>query len=303
MSRSAIGGKTPKSIAWCVVLALLCLCLLVQPAAAQGSAAQRGKYIYAVAGCFACHTDGKSGHEELSGGPPLVTPFGTFYAPNITPDREHGIGKWSDEDFLRAIRTGIGPQGQHYYPAFPYPSYSQAKKRDLLDLKAYIFTLPPAQRKNRPHSLTFPFSYRFLNAIWKVLNFTTELWTPDDTRSEAWNRGSYLVNALAHCGECHTPRNVLGALDRAQWLSGAPLDDGRSFAANLTSHKTGLAGWSAEDIVTALEFGLTPDNDVLGDEMAEVVRHATSKMTKSDLNAIATYLKTLPALKSTKGKP
>lgn len=275
-------------------------CLSVSQAQGQTPSAERGKYIYTVAGCFACHTDTKNNVQELAGGAPLTTPFGTFYPPNITPDRKFGIGGWSDEDFLRALKFGVGPHGMQFYPAFPYVSYSQAKRRDLLDLRSYIFTLPASQRRSRPHDLGFPYSFRSLVRVWKYLNFEPKPWTPDDRRGDVWNRGSYLVNALAHCGECHTPRNFLGALDRSRWMAGAPIGNGDAWAPNLTPDKSGLADWSLSDIVLALEVGITPTYDVLGGPMAEVVRYSTGKMTKADLTAIATYLQALPPLQSSK---
>jgi len=280
-----------------VVLATLCFCLLAGQAAGQERAEERGRRVYVAGGCFACHTDTKNNGQELAGGPALPTPFGTFFAPNITPDREHGIGAWSDQDFLRAMQSGVSPKGQHYYPVFPYVSYARASKDDLLDLKAYIFTLAPSRHESRPHEVKFPFSIRFLVKFWKYLNFDPKPWLPDKSKSEDWNRGDYLVNALSHCGECHTPRNFLGGLDRSRWLAGAPLEGG-SWAPNLTPHDTGLGKWSSSDIVTALELGLTPDFDVLGGPMSEVVRHSTGKMRKDDRAAIAEYLQSLPPLKS-----
>lgn len=281
------------------ILAILCFGLIGVQALGQESAKDRGRYVYVAGGCFTCHTDTKNNVAELAGGPGLVTPFGTFYAPNITPDKTHGIGKWSDEDFLRAMQTGTSPDGRHYYPVFPYVSYSQAKRRDILDLKSYIFSLPPSPRKNRPHDIKFPFSFRFFLRFWKYLYLQPQRWMPDEARSEQWNRGSYLVNALAHCGECHTPRNFLGGLDRSRWLAGAPLE-GDSWAPNLTPHSTGLADWNTDDITAALEFGITPSFDVFGSPMAEVVRHGTAKLTRSDRTAIAIYLLSLPPLPSTK---
>ncbi len=258
-------------------------------------AADRGKYIFDAGGCTSCHTDEKGGGAPLSGGPALATPFGTFYAPNITPDPDHGIGRWTDREFLRAMRDGVAPDGRHYYPAFPYTSYTKASDRDLLDLKAYLFAQPAASRAGRSHDLGFPFSVRPLLWFWKLFNFDPVRWRPDPTKSARWNRGSYLVEALSHCGECHTPRNSMGGTDKNRWMAGARLGAGKSLAPNLTPHESGLAKWSEGDIAFALDLGITPDFEVLGDEMSLVVRHATSRLTNADRLAIAEYIKALPA--------
>lgn len=267
---------------------------------AQGdqAAVNRGKYVFDAGGCAGCHTDSKAGGAALAGGVALESPFGTFYAPNITPDPSYGIGRWADRDFLRAMRDGIGPDGRHYYPAFPYTTYTGATDRDLLDLKAYLFAQPPVAQASRPHEVGLPFSIRPLLWLWKLLNFDPGRWRPDATKSANWNRGSYLVEALAHCHECHTPRNFLGGLDRSRWLAGARLGDGKSLAPNLTPHEQGLARWSESDITLALEFGFTPDGEAFGGVMGEVVRSTTSRLTAADRTAIAAYLKALPALPS-----
>lgn len=261
-------------------------------------AAERGAYLFHIGGCYGCHTDTKGGGKALAGGGGIETSFGIFYPPNITPDTAHGIGGWTDRVFLRAMQDGIGPDGRHYYPAFPYPAYTQATERDLLDLWAYLKTQPPVAQANRLHDIGFPFSIRALLWFWKQFNFVAGRWQPDPRKSEQWNRGSYLVEALAHCGECHTPRNLIGGIDGSRWMAGSSLGDGTSIAPNLTSHPTGLTRWTTDDIVFALELGLTPAGEALGDEMAEVVRNTTGRMTAADLAAIAFYLKSLPAVPS-----
>jgi mono/diheme cytochrome c family protein len=258
----------------------------------------RGRYVFDAGGCAGCHTDAKAGGAALAGGLALETSFGTFYAPNITPDPDHGIGRWNDRDFLRAMRDGIGPDNRHYYPAFPYTSYTGATERDLLDLKAYLFAQPSVAQASRPHEVEFPFSIRPLLWFWKLLNFDSIRWRPDTFKSDSWNRGSYLVEALSHCRECHTPRNFLGGLDASRWFAGARLGDGKSLAPNLTSHEQGLARWSESDITLALDFGFSPDGEAFGDAMGEVVRNTTSRLTAADRMAIAAYLKALPALPS-----
>ncbi len=273
--------------------ALVIACAAASVARGDEAAVHRGKYIFDAGGCFACHTDSKSGRPPLSGGPALKTPFGTFHAPNITPDRSNGIGRWTDQNFLAALRDGVSPDGRHYYPAFPYTSYTKASERDLLDLKAYLFAQPPVAQASRPHDIAFAFSFRPLLWFWKLLNFDAVRWRPDATRNEEWNRGSYLVEALSHCGECHTPRNFLGGLDRTSWMAGAALGDGKTLAPNLTPHESGLARWSAGDITLALELGLTPRGEILGGEMGEVVARSSSRLTAADRAAVAAYLKAL----------
>jgi mono/diheme cytochrome c family protein len=278
--------------------ALAVACTSVSDAHSDQAAADRGKYIFDAGGCASCHTDEKSGSAPLSGGPALETPFGTFYAPNITPDPDSGIGRWTDQDFLKAMREGVAPDGRHYYPAFPYTSYTKATDRDLLDLKAYLFTQPDVSRASPSHDLGFPFSIRSLLWIWKLTNFDRSRWKPDPTKSAQWNRGSYLVEALSHCGECHTPRNFMGGTDRNQSMAGARLGAGKSVAPNLTSDESGLAQWSVGDIVFALDLAITPDGEVLGSEMGLVVRHSTSRLADADRMAIANYIKALPAKRS-----
>jgi mono/diheme cytochrome c family protein len=261
--------------------------------------AERGAYVFAAGGCYACHTDLANGGAALAGGGPLVSPFGTFYAPNITPHPERGIGRWSEAQFLRAMQEGRRPDGGHYYPAFPYPAYTKAAERDLADLHAYLATVPPSDRPSLAHELSFPFSIRPLVRIWKWLNFTKGVWRRDPNRDAAWNRGAYLVEALTHCGECHTPRNALGGLDRGRWMAGARLGAEQRAAPNLTPHATGLADWTMADIASALELGILPSGGgVFGGEMKDVVRHGTSRLTDEDRLAIAAYLKTLPPLPS-----
>lgn len=269
------------------------LLLSVVSAAAQDATVVRGKYVFDAAGCLGCHTDSQQGHAPLSGGPALQTPFGTFFAPNITPDLRHGIGGWTEGQFLRALREGVSPDGRHYYPVFPYTAYSKATEQDIRDLWAYLRTVPPSDRPDRPHEVGFPFSVRLTLLPWKWLNFSAGPLSPDPTKDAAWNRGAYLVEALTHCGECHTPRNRLGGLDRDRWMAGARFGANR-LAPNLTSHAKGLQSWSLADIADSLEFGTTPEGDYLGNEMGEVVANSTRHLTKADRDAIATYIKSLP---------
>ena len=261
-------------------------------AAAQGDA-KRGEYLAAAAGCIGCHTETREGAVPYAGGRALKTPFGTFYGPNITPDPQAGIGRWTPADFMRAMREGRRPDGAHYFPAFPYPSFTRISDADLGDLWAYLRTLKPAAQPSRPHELGFFYRWRFLVAVWKWLFFMPGPLRPDPGKSLAVNRGAYLVQALGHCGECHTPRNFLGAPKKDRSLAGAKLGENTS-APNLTP--TRLKRYDDGELKDILKSGLFPDGDVLGDTMSEVVRNTTSKLTPPDLDALVAYLRSLAPL-------
>jgi len=261
----------------------------------SGDPVVRGAYLTAAAGCTACHSDAKRKGQPFAGGAALRTPFGSFYAPNITPDPEHGIGRWSDAQFLAALRQGRAPDGGHYYPAFPYTSYAGMSARDALDIRAYLATLAPVPRPSRRHQVSFPFNLRFLLGFWKALFFEPGPFAAEPARTVKWNRGAYLVRHLGHCGECHTARNLLGATDAARELAGN-LDgpDGKKVP-NITPHpKDGLGGWRAGDISYYLKTGFPPDGDFAGGAMAEVIESTTSKLTDADREAISVYLLSLP---------
>lgn len=263
--------------------------------------ADRGQYIFAAGGCSSCHAaPGAKGNDKLilAGGLRFETEFGTFIAPNISPDPTAGIGSWSPLAFVNAVTRGVSPDGAHYYPAFPYTSYSKAKLTDVLDLKAYMDTLPPVSEAAPANEVGFPFNVRRGLGLWKVLFADFSTFEDDPSQSEQVNRGAYLVNALGHCGECHTPRNPLGAIDRDLAFAGAPNPDGKGFIPNITPHADGLGSWSAGDIAYALESGFTPDFDSLGGSMADVVAN-TEKLTTEDRDAIAAYLKSVPELPKT----
>lgn len=273
------------------------------PAGDAGSdAVGRGAYLFNAAGCLGCHTDEKGGGQPLAGGRALATPFGTFYTPNITPDPVNGIGRWSDADFIRALREGVRPDGAALFPAFPYASYTRMTDRDLLDLKAYLFSRPAVAAPNRPHDLTPPFSWRFLVPVWQWLYLSPGPVPDDPARPPAWNRGRYLVDGLGHCAECHSPRGLLGGLESDRYLAGNPDGPDGDKVPGITgapgkggAGKGGIGGWSDGDLTLFLETGLTPDGDVAGGAMGEVVRNTTSKLTADDRAAIAAYLKTVPA--------
>jgi mono/diheme cytochrome c family protein len=272
----------------------LALLLLVAgtSAAAQDEAVRRGEYVFHAAGCLGCHT-AKEG-KPLAGGRALDTPFGVYYAPNITPDPETGIGRWSPEDFRRALRHGEMPSGAPYFPVFPYTSFTGMTDGDIADLFAYLKTREAVAQPNKPHEVQFPFGWRFLMRGWRMLYFEEGPLQPVANQSAEWNRGRYLTEALGHCGECHTPRNPLGGLesDRAYaGVRGGP--DGQN-APNITPHESGIKTWSIEDITTLLASGQTPEFDYVGSGMGEVVANSTSKLTDADRRAIAVYLKSLP---------
>ncbi len=268
-----------------------------QTTPASSEQVERGAYIFHVAGCENCHTDTANKAAPLAGGRGLKTPFGTFRTPNITPDPTHGIGKWSEADFIRALRDGRAPNGDHYFPAFPYTSYTKMTDADMKDLRAYIFTLPAVAKPNLPHELGFPFNIRLGVMVWKWLNFTPGPLPASSTKDEAWTRGRYLVEAVGHCAECHTPRDRLGGLVKSMWMAGSKDGAEGEGAPNITPDPaTGIGEWAEDDLAFALKIGMAPTGDTLGSLMADVVENGTSKMTDADLAAMAAYLKSLPAI-------
>jgi len=259
----------------------------------------RGEYVFKAAGCQGCHTDEKNKGEFLAGGRALKTPFGIFYSPNITPDPTYGIGKWSDAAFDNALRQGISPSGAHYYPVLPYTSYTKMSDQDVRDLKAYIFSLPPVAKANKPHELRFPYNLRFGLVVWRFLNFTPGALPAEPAHDAQWQRGRYLVEALGHCAECHTERNFLGGLVKDRWMAGSRDGAEGDATPNITPDpKTGVGEWSVDDIAYMLKTGIMPEGDSLGAAMAEVVENSTSQLRDSDLTAIVTYLKSLPPVAS-----
>ena len=255
---------------------------------AQGDA-KRGEYIAKAGGCFGCHTEEHEKAVPYAGGRALKTPFGTFYGPNITPHPQAGIGGWTEADFVRAMREGRRPDGAHYYPAFPYPSFTLITDPDLRDLWAYLRALGPSDRKSEPHELGFLYRWRFLLSFWKWLFFNPGPFVPDPALPAQLNRGRYLTTALGHCGECHTPRNFLGAPKRSEFLAGA-----KDVAPNLTP--TRLKKWGEGDLRNFLTTGLTADGDVPAKEMGEVITNTTSQLAPEDLNAMIAFLRSLPPL-------
>jgi mono/diheme cytochrome c family protein len=261
--------------------------------AATAGDTTRGEYIATAGGCVACHTASGKDAARFAGGHALKTPFGTFYGPNITPHPQAGIGRWSEADFVRAMRQGLRPDGAHYFPAFPYPSYTRIVNADLRDLWAYLRSLPPNARQNQEHDLRFPFGFRFLLWGWKLLFFTPGPTAADARTNTPVTRGAYLVNALSHCGECHTPRNILGGSKRDRFLAGGKGPDGKGVP-NLTP--TRLKKWGDGELKDFLTTGITADGDVAAESMGEVVTNTLSRITAEDLAAIIAYLRSLPPL-------
>ena len=273
---------------------LLALAVLFgAPAAVRCDTAQlaRGELLFHIGGCTNCHT--AKGGPTLAGGDPIVTPFGTFHAPNITPDRDSGIGGWSLDQFVHAMRDGRDPGGWPLYPAFPYTSYTHMHDEDLAALKAYLDTLPAVRQASKPHELRFPFSIRSGLYLWQWLFFTPERFIPDSGKDSAWNRGAYLVLGPGHCGECHTPRTFYGVLEWDHAFVGGQL--GKDKVPNITPNPTaGIGKWSDGDVTTLLKLGMTPDGDFVGSDMSKVVNNGTSKLPDADVEAIVTYLQSLP---------
>jgi mono/diheme cytochrome c family protein len=252
-----------------------------------------GETIFNAGGCSSCHAvPNQPDRTRLGGGLAIPSPFGTLYAPNISPDPDDGIGRWSEADFVKAVKRGVSPGGTQYFPAFPYASYAHAKADDVRDLFAFMKTLPQVKGKVRDHDLPFPFNIRRNVGIWKRLFMDDRLFIPDQSRSPAWNRGAYLVNSFGHCAECHSPRNFLGGIIASQRFAGGPNpEDEKGWVPNIT--QKGIGDWSAKDISYFLETGQTPDNDNAGGAMARVIKN-TSQLSAQDRDAIAEYIKSLP---------
>ena len=251
-----------------------------------------GQTMFNAGGCSSClAVPNQPDVLKLGGGLAIPSPFGTFYAPNISPDPNEGIGRWSEADFVTAVMKGTSPSGTHYYPAFPYPSYQRARIEDVRDLFAYLKTLAPVTGRVRDHDMPFPFNIRRTVGIWKLLFLDGKPFVPDSAHSRSWNRGAYLVNGFGHCAECHSPRNFLGGIVEAQRFAGGPNPEGEGWVPNIT--EKGLSDWNAKDIDYFLETGMTPDGDTAGGPMARVVKN-TSQLSTEDRQAIAEYVKSLP---------
>ena len=287
-----------------LAIMILCTAFAADPAPAQTSAAtqasadtiaadniEHGKALTEAADCANCHTADPA--KPFAGGKRIETPFGRIYSLNLTPDRDTGLGAWSDEDFYRALHNGVAHDGSRYYPAFPYPYFTKLTRQDALAIRAYLATLTPVSNRPPPPQLRWPLNYRFLMRGWNWLFFKPGILIPDQQKSTEWNRGRYLVEGPAHCGACHTPKNIFGADRRGQAYGGGLVQGW--FAPRLDeAPRSGLKSWSVDDIVEYLQSGRNGHSNA-GNLMAEVVVGSTSKMSDADIRAIATYLKDLPA--------
>ncbi len=265
----------------------------------------RGRYMFNLSGCVHCHTTDAA--KPLAGGYKLKTDFGTFFAPNISPDKKTGIGNWSKGQFLNAMRNGISPSGQYYYPAFPYTSYSKMTDEDIFAIRAYMMRFKPIVQANKAHQVGFPYNKRKVLFFWRLLNFAKVpnlneetfktakgVFKPLPNHDEVWNRGAYLVEGAFHCAQCHSPRNNLGGFLKNKWMSGALMPGGKEFAPNLTSdHSTGLGSWNLATWTQFFQEGVTADGDVVGGDMGKIVKVGTSKLTEKDLEAVTAYLQSL----------
>ncbi len=256
--------------------------------------AAAGRLVFFAGGCESCHkSPAQDDPLKLGGGIELKTPFGSFYPPNISSDPVDGIGAWRPVDVANALLSGVSRDGQHLYPAFPYTSYQRMNPKDVADLAALLHTLPAVKGRAPKNALPFPLSIRRAVGLWKLLYFDNSGLPPDPKQSAQWNRGRYLVEGPGHCGECHTPRNFLGAMEESRALTGAPMPDGHGKSANLRGGD--FLNWTNADIVEALTSGFTPAGDVLGSGMTAVVRNL-AELPESDRQGIAVYLKSLPPL-------
>jgi mono/diheme cytochrome c family protein len=265
-----------------------------------------GETMFYAGGCSSCHAapasekcdDHKTADKhKLAGGRCLVTGFGTFYVPNISPDPETGIGGWSDIDFVNAMVRGVSPKGAHYYPAFPYTSYQRMRYGDLLDLKAFLDTLPAVKSQVPDHDLALPFRWRRSLGLWKLIYLDGKPFSAPPGADEKLSRGAYLVEGPGHCGECHSPRDALGGTLEDTNYSGAPAPEGKGYIPNITPDKTGIGDWSEDDIVEALSSGFTPSFDSFGGTMV-AVQENLAKLPPEERVAIAAYLKSLPPVAS-----
>ncbi len=252
----------------------------------------RGEYLTRAADCAACHNapNGK----PFAGGLPFTLPFGTIYSSNITPDRETGIGNWSDDDFVRALHRGVAPGGHYLYPAFPYTSFTAMNRNDALAIKAYLFSLPPQQVANKENDLSFPFNQRWGMAFWNLVFLNDRRFVPDPAQSAAVNRGAYLATAPGHCGECHTPRNLAYGLESSRAFAGEVLQGWRAY--NITSDKrSGVGAWSDAQLARFLSSAHAQGRGSAAGPMAEAVENSLQDLTSDDIGALVAYLRTVQA--------
>ncbi|WP_028238556.1 c-type cytochrome [Stutzerimonas azotifigens] len=281
-------------------LSLLPLAAVAQTAPADQTLIERGEYLARAGDCLACHV--VEGGRPYAGGLPIEMPFGTLYSTNITPDKETGIGNWSDDDFVKAMQQGVGPDGQHYYPAFPYTSFTLMPREDILAIKAYLFSLEPVRQQNPENDLRFPFDQRWGMALWNLLFLDDERFEPDPAQSEQWNRGRYLVEGPGHCAECHSPRNLFQARSGSKHLAGAEIQGWNAW--NITAdEEAGIGAWPDEALARYLRTGVAEGYGVAGGPMAEVVNHSLRHLTEADIDAMVVYLKTVEPQPADIGRP
>ena len=262
---------------------------------ARTASLSNGKTVFDAAGCANCHaTLGQADRLKLGGGLAIASPFGEFKVPNISKDPNAGIGRWTELQVVNAVVRGVGAEGEHLYPALPYTSYQRMSIADARDLSAYLKTLPADSRPSEPHGLRFPFNIRRTLGMWKLMFMDRKPFSPDPRRDAVYNRGAYLVEGLSHCAECHSGRNALGGINAAERFAGGPEPSGKGWVPNITQHPDGLSEWTVKDFEFLLLNGLTADGASVGGEMAAVVR-STSQLSREDRNAMAVYLKALPA--------
>jgi mono/diheme cytochrome c family protein len=260
----------------------------------------RGEYLARAADCVACHT--APGGKQYAGGLPFKLPFGTIYAPNITPDKDTGIGNWTDADFVRALHRGVGRDGEMLYPAFPYASYALMSTDDALAIKAYLFSLPAVHAPTPATDLQFPYNQRYLMRAWRLLYVPAHPFQPDTGKPADWNRGYYLVEAMGHCGECHTPRTSLYGLDDSRKFAGTVTEGWKAY--NITSDKqSGIGAWSDAQIASYLSQGYADGRGAASGSMAEAVEHSLRFLTPDDIHAMVAYLRTIPPQKTEEGPP
>jgi mono/diheme cytochrome c family protein len=294
MSRHRLPAKEPARRHASLAAALLCAAFACDGARGQTPSSgivARGKALAEAADCAGCHTEDPA--KPLAGGKRIDTPFGAIYSPNLTPDRDTGLGAWSDDEFYRALHDGVARNGARYYPAFPYPNFTKITRDDVLAIRAYLTTLTPVRNTPPPPQLRFPLNYRVVMRGWNLLFFRPGTFENNPQKGDEWNRGAYLVQGAAHCGACHTPKNMFGADRRSQAFGGGLIDGW--FAPRLDgAARSGLKSWSVEDIAEYLQSGRNGKSHA-GGLMAEVVINSTSKMSDADIRAIAVYLKDLGA--------
>jgi len=281
-ARSLLGFGLP-------VLVAASLCAPAAAATADNEIVERGRYLATAAGCATCHTDEENDGLPYAGGRRFDTPIGVLVAPNISPDPEHGIGNWTDDEFVTALRTGVGPGGKYYYPAFPYASYAGMTRDDALAIKAFLDTVEPVTQPSPEHEIEWYAPGRWSMRLWQSQFSPYEYPPSGNNDSQPWQRGAYLVRHVAHCGECHTPRNQLGALKLARQHAGSPKDAPGGGAPDIRAIDSGIGAWAVEDLLLFFQIGMMLDGDFAGASMAPVIDNL-AELTEADQRAIATYL-------------